>query len=200
LLKAARLEENLHAAWTQRHKMTKRLLCSVCLRILRLVPPLLLLVTPAGPESPKPDLLLFSANVITMNPRQPAAQAIAIQQGRIAWVGSSEEAERLFGREIPRMDLHGSTVMPGIIYAHSHLVELGKSLVRLNLKDVPTAQEAVERVKNRVASAAPGEWILGWGWDEGKWAAEYPDNQALSRASPNNPVFLTGLHGFASWA
>src|SRR5262249_48688470 len=73
-------------------------------------------------------------------------------------------------------------------------------LLRLNLKDVTREQEAVDRVRQRVASAAPGEWILGWGWDEGKWAAAYPNNQALSRISPHNPVFLTGLHGFASWA
>ncbi|HET9839394.1 MAG TPA: amidohydrolase, partial [Candidatus Angelobacter sp.] len=48
--------------------------------------------------------------------------------------------------------------------------------------------------------AQPGEWILGWGWDEGKWAAHYPDNEALSRASPRNPVYLVGLHSFAAWA
>jgi predicted amidohydrolase YtcJ len=180
-------------------EMTKSLSHSTRLRILRLAS-ILLFVTSAGPETPKPDLLLVNANVITMNPKQPASQAIAIQQGQIAWVGSNEEGSKLFGREVPRMDLHGSTVLPGFIDAHTHLLELGKSLLRLNLKDVPNEQEAVEQVRKRVASAAPGEWILGWGWDEGKWAAEYPDNKALSRVSPNNPVFLTGLHGFASWA
>jgi predicted amidohydrolase YtcJ len=41
---------------------------------------------------------------------------------------------------------------------------------------------------------------LGWGWDEGKWAAHYPTNQALSEISPNNPVYLVGLHSFAAWA
>lgn len=183
----------------KRGEMIKRLRNSVSFRILWLVP-LLLLVTSAGPESPQPDLLLFNANVITMNSRQPTSQAVAIRQGRIAWLGSDEEGRKLFSRKIPRMDLHGSTVLPGIIDAHTHLLELGKSLLRLNLRDVRTEQEAVEQVKKRVASAGPGEWILGWGWDEGKWAAAYPNNQALSRVSPNNPVLLTGLHGFASWA
>lgn len=173
-----------------------------CFQILRFVP-LLLLVTAAAlqsaPQSTRPDLLLFNANIVTMNSRQPTAQAIAIQRGRIVWVGGNEESRKLFSRTIPRMDLGGSTVLPGIIDAHTHLLELGKSLLRLNLKDVTTQQQAVDRVRKRVASAAPGEWILGWGWDEGKWAAAYPDNRALSRVSPNNPVVLTGLHGFASW-
>src|SRR5262249_22279983 len=43
-------------------------------------------------------------------------------------------------------------------------------------------------------------WILGWGWDEGKWASHYPTNKSLNEVSPDNPVFLVGLHGFAAWA
>ena len=160
---------------------------------------LLAVTPPAAAQSPQPDLLVVNAHVITMNPRQPAAEAIAIRQDRIVWVGTNAETKK-FGSKVRRLDLHGATVLPGIIDAHTHLVELGKSLLRLNLKDMATPEEAVSRVKKRAASAAPGEWILGWGWDEGKWASAYPDNQALSTVSPNNPVLLTGLHSFASWA
>jgi predicted amidohydrolase YtcJ len=151
-------------------------------------------------NQPLPDLLLFHARVVTMNPAMPSAQAIAITGDRIIWVGTDAEAQKRFPSVKNRMDLRGVTVMPGIIDAHTHLFELGKSLLRLNLKDVATEQEAVARVRERAATAQPGEWILGWGWDEGKWAAHYPDNEALSRASPKNPVYLVGLHGFASWA
>ena len=125
-----------------------------CFQILRFVP-LLLLVTAAAlqsaPQSTRPDLLLFNANIVTMNSRQPTAQAIAIQRGRIVWLGGNEESRKLFSRTIPRMDLGGSTVLPGIIDAHTHLLELGKSLLRLNLKDVTTQQQAVDRVRKRVA-------------------------------------------------
>src|SRR5215813_102454 len=161
---------------------------------------LLLSAFSAGQQSPPPDLLLINGHVITMDRNQPSAQAIAIRQDRIVWVGKNEEARKLFGDKIGRVDLHGATVLPGIIDAHTHLVELGKSLLRLNLKDVASPEAAVEMVKKQVASTRTDEWILGWGWDEGKWASAYPDNEALSRASPNNPVLLTGLHGFASWA
>jgi predicted amidohydrolase YtcJ len=135
-----------------------------------------------------------------MNPARPSAQAIAITDGRITWVGSDTQAQKLFPSPKRRVDLGGATVMPGIIDAHTHMFELGKSLLRLNLKDVGTEEEVVARVRVKAASAAPGEWILGWGWDEGKWASHYPDNEALSDASPDNPVFLVGLHSFAAWA
>jgi predicted amidohydrolase YtcJ len=167
----------------------------------------------------QPDLLLFHGRVVTMAPnpvtptggvppvaarpvtgaRAPSQQAIAIAGDRILWVGSDAEAQELFPSVKKRIDLRGATVLPGIIDAHTHLFELGKSLLRLNLKDVASEEEAVARVRERVRSAPPGEWILGWGWDEGRWAAHYPDNEALSRAALDNPVYLVGLHGFAAW-
>lgn len=146
------------------------------------------------------DLLLRNAHIVTMDQTRPAAQAMAIQGGRIVWLGGNEEEERLFAGTSRIIDLHGATVLPGVIDAHTHLISLGESLLRLNLKDVATEEEVVERVKQKAASTAPNEWILGWGWDEGKWASHYPTNEALSAVSPNNPVYLIGLHGFAAWA
>src|SRR5213594_4084462 len=146
------------------------------------------------------DLLLINARIITMEQTRPAAEAIAIQGDRIAWVGTAAEARRRFPDASQIIDLHGATVLPGLIDAHVHLLSLGQSLLRLNLKDVADEKEAVALVKQRVATAAAGEWIVGWGWDEGKWASHYPTNEALSDVSPNNPVFLVGLHSFAAWA
>ena len=161
---------------------------------------LLLPASPALAQVSNADLLLLDARVITMNEKQPSAQAIAIRADRIVWVGSNDEAKRLYPKPARTIDLHGATILPGIIDAHTHLINLGQSLVRLNLKDAATEKEMVERVKNRVASAAPDEWILGWGWDEGKWASNYPSNRLLSEISPKNPVFLVGLHTFAALA
>jgi predicted amidohydrolase YtcJ len=146
------------------------------------------------------DLLLVNGHVITLDKNKPAAEAIAIQGDRITWIGSTADARRQFSAAKQIIDLQGATVLPGLIDAHVHLLALGQSLLRLNLKDVPDEQTAVSLVKQRAANTPPGEWIVGWGWDEGKWAAHYPDNQSLSEASPNNPVFLAGLHSFAAWA
>ena len=158
------------------------------LRVLRLVAVLLAFLSSSQPSSPSPsaDLLLLHAHIITMDSARPAAQAIAIHAGRFAWVGSDNEARTRFPAT-HTLDLQGATVLPGIIDAHTHLIELGKSLLRLNLKDVATEKEVVERVKQKVASTAPNEWILGWGWDEGKWASDYPTNQALDGVSRTTP-------------
>jgi len=172
-------------------------------RMRGLIATALLLFSPvaAAPRQPsKADLLLVNARVITMNTKQPSAEAIAIKDGRILWTGNAAAAKRLFREAGQVIDLGGATVLPGIIDAHTHLMSLGESFLRLNLKDVATEQEAVERVRRRASTTQPGQWILGWGWDEGRWAGHYPTNTALSEAAPNNPVFLVGLHSFAAWA
>jgi predicted amidohydrolase YtcJ len=161
---------------------------------------LFLFVSSLSAQSSSADLLLLNAHVVTMYDKQPSAEAIATEGDRIVWVGSTNEAKRLYPKPARTVDLHGRTVLPGIIDAHTHLINLGESLIRLNLKDIPTEKGIIERVKQRVASTAPGEWILGWGWDEGKWASHYPTKEALSAATPSNPVFLVGLHTFAAWA
>ncbi|HJS99269.1 MAG TPA: amidohydrolase [Terriglobales bacterium] len=175
-----------------------RLQIPICVLVVLILLPLA--KSRSSPVPPTPGLLLLNAHVITMSAGQPTAEAVAVSGDRIAWVGSAAEARRLYPGAARVLDLHGATVLPGIIDSHTHLMELGKSLMRLNLKDVPSDKEAVEQVRQRVATATPGDWILGWGWDEGKWAAHYPDNRALSAVSPNNPVYLVGLHTFAAWA
>ncbi len=169
--------------------------------LLILVTALLAPTPSASTQTPaKPDLLLLNAHIITMNPRNPSAEAVAVKDGRIAWVGSTADAKTLFGNATETLDLAGATVLPGIIDAHAHLMSLGESFLKLDLKGITTPEEVARRVKEKAATVRSGEWILGWGWDEGKWASNYPTHELLTDAAPTNPVFLTGLHSFAAWA
>ena len=68
------------------------------------------------------DLLLLNAHIVTMDRTRPTAQAMAIQGDRIVWLGENEEAQRLFSGTSRIIDLHGATVLPGIIDAHTHLI------------------------------------------------------------------------------
>ena len=92
---------------------------------------LLLALVPLGPAQAQPpanpDLLLTNGNVLTMDPQRPRAEAVAVRDGRIAWVGSGAEATRLFPKPSRAIDLQGATVLPGIIDAHGHLLSLGES-------------------------------------------------------------------------
>jgi predicted amidohydrolase YtcJ len=153
---------------------------------------------PSAAEPPL-DLLVVNAHVVTMNPKQPSTDAIAVSGDRIVWLGATDDARRRYPTTAA-LDLGRATVIPGIIDAHTHLLSLGESLIKINLKNLPTEKEIAQRIGQQALATPRGQWILGWGWDEGKWAANYPSNAALSAATPDHPVFLVGLHGFAGWA
>lgn len=129
----------------------------------------------------------------------PDAEAVAVRGDRIVFVGSLRDAERFRGPATKTIDLAGATLVPGLVDSHTHVAELGSNLARVNLVGVTTEAEAVERVAARARSVPKGQWVLGYGWDEGAWATHYPTMALLSDKIPDHPVFLRSLHGFAAW-
>ena len=99
------------------------------------------------------------------------------------FAGSRTEADSSAATQ-RRCAIRGATVLPGLIESHVHLENLGASLERVNLVGVKTETEAVDRVAARASSVPKGEWIIGWGWDEGAWASNYPDMRLLNGRAP----------------
>jgi len=132
---------------------------------------------------------------------QPDAEAIAIDGGIIVAVGSNQEILQLISKTTEKIDLKGATVIPGLHDSHVHIAELGQILSRVNLIDVATPQEAIEKLLKSIKerNIPKGEWIIGQGWDEGAWANNYPNREMLDTYFPENPVLLKSLHGFAVW-
>jgi len=129
----------------------------------------------------------------------PDAEAIAVRGGEIIFVGTTADAEKYQGPSTEVIDLEGATVVPGLVDSHVHIQGLGANLERVNLMGIETEREAVELVRLRAQEIPPGDWVVGWGWDEGAWANRYPTMDILSELVPDHPVFLSGLHGFAAW-
>jgi len=130
---------------------------------------------------------------------RPDAEAVAIRDGEILFVGNDQEALAFKDNSSRVVDLAGATVIPGLVDSHTHVFGLGALLDKVNLVDVATEEEAVALIVERAKSVPEGEWIVGRGWDEGAWANAYPDKALLSSAVPNHPVFMESLHSFAGW-
>lgn len=144
------------------------------------------------------DLVFTNGRIYTVDATRPMASALAVRGSRIVFVGSDTEAKALTGAATRVIDLQGKTVIPGIIDAHAHLLGLGTSLRNVNLVGATSYAEVVSRVAARSRTVKPGEWILGHGWDQTRWAnSEFPTHQELSRALPNNPVVLSRIDGHA---
>ncbi|MGH7569152.1 MAG: amidohydrolase [Gemmatimonadales bacterium] len=148
---------------------------------------------------PAADLVVTNARIYTADGTRPLAEALAVREGRIAFVGSARGAEALVGPRTERLDLAGRTVIPGMVDAHAHLLGLGQALRRVDLVGTRTYEAVVARAVQRARTARPGEWIQGRGWDQNDWPdTRFPTHEALSRAVPNNPVYLTRVDGHAA--
>ncbi|HEY7698857.1 MAG TPA: amidohydrolase, partial [Vicinamibacteria bacterium] len=155
-----------------------------------------------APSGPPADLVLLHGKIVTVDDAKPEAQALAARAGRIVAVGSDAEIEPCVGDGTRVIDLAGMLAVPGFIEGHGHYMSYGASLMELELRDARSWEEIVERVKKAVASAAPGEWIVGRGWHQDKWEHRpepnvegLPVHQTLTAVSPENPVFLSHTSG-----
>lgn len=166
-----------------------------------LTPALLTLAHVAAAQRPAPasaDLIVTNARIYTVDDGHPLASALAVRDGLVAYVGSEREVLTLRGPNTRMIDAHGNTVLPGIVDAHAHLLNLGFSLGNVNLADTRSYDEVIRRVTDRLPSVPAGKWIQGRGWDQNKWGdTRFPTHDALTRATPNNPVALTRIDGHA---
>ena len=145
------------------------------------------------------DLVITDARIYTVDENRPVAEAMAIRGGRVAFVGSERGAMALRGPGTRVVDLDGRTVIPGMIDAHAHLLNLGTSLRNVDLVGTSSYDEVIERVVARAREVPAGTWIIGRGWDQNDWTdTRFPTHEALSRAVPDHPVYLTRVDGHAA--
>ena len=137
------------------------------------------------------DLALMGGNVLTMNPSQPYAEAIAIKDDRIVKVGTNEAISRWIGKNTKGISLNGKTVVPGFIDTHIHVADFGRFLTWLDLCDVKSIKEMQNSLRKRTQKTVRGKWIIGRGWDQNCFAEKrLPTRADLDEASPDNPAIL----------
>jgi predicted amidohydrolase YtcJ len=158
----------------------------------------LLAVALSGRLSAQADLIVLNARIYTADATRPVAEALAVRDGRIAFVGSARGALALAGPRTERLDAAGRTVIPGMVDAHAHLLGLGQALRTVDLVGTRSYDEVIMRVREQAARTPAGEWVRGRGWDQNDWAdTRFPTHDALSRAVPDHPVYLTRVDGHA---
>jgi len=162
---------------------------------------LLLTFSPAGTKVAPGTLIFTNANIYTGSDRQPNAQAIAVRNDRIVYVGTAAGAKEYQGANTRVIDLHGATVLPGMTDAHYHFIGVGAREMNLNLEGITNLQDFLAKVKMRVDQAKPDEWVTGRGWIETFWTPPvFPTRWDLDKIAPHNPVFLTRADGHGAVA
>ena len=147
------------------------------------------------------DLVLRHTTVYTVNERRTMAQAVAVQAGRIVFVGNDAGVAPFIGPGTKVLDLAGSFVYPGFVDAHAHFPAIGEREMALNLEGTRTKAAFLAKVESAVKTAKPGAWVTGRGWIETFWSPPaFPSRQDLDAIAPNNPILLERADGHAAIA
>jgi hypothetical protein len=151
-----------------------------------------------------PATVYSGGDILTMVGDQPQyVEALAVRDGRIVAVGSKSDVVKAAGGRLQQIDLAGKTLLPGFIDAHSHILNYADSLAQGNLAPQPIGK--ITRIADLVAEmqrlqretkAAPGEWLIGQGYDQDFLVEKrHPTADDLDAAFPENPVVLLHASG-----
>ncbi len=145
--------------------------------------------------------LFHNADIRTLDADKARAEAMVVgEDGRILALG---KAVRL-ARDYPaarQHDLGGGVVLPGLIDAHGHLLNLGLALMSVDLMGAKSKDEVIQRLHRFAATLPEGAWLTGRGWDQNLWPeAQFPTAADLDEAFPERPVWLRRVDGHAAWA
>lgn len=126
--------------------------------------------------------------------------AIRIENDKIAEVYQKPNTLKLSKADTV-INGEGKTLLPGLIDAHGHVLNYGLSLMRADLRESTSEQNAVEMAKSFADENPNQQWILGRGWNQERWTNNhFPSAKTLDQLFGNQPVYLTRVDGHAGWA
>ncbi|KXH87024.1 amidohydrolase [Sporosarcina sp. HYO08] len=148
----------------------------------------------------KIDVMIKNANIVTLDEQNTIAKSLIVSKGTIVKIFSEAEPN-LDDYEVSNarvIDLEGATLLPGFIDTHSHLFMYGQMLNNIDCRspENKTIADVVGKVREKAAEAQPGEWIMGWGYDDTLLAEKrHPTRFDLDQVAPDNPVYLRHISG-----
>ena len=151
-----------------------------------------------------PDLVVFNAQVYTMDPAAPRAEAFAVSGGRFTAVGGNAEIRSLAGKSTRTLDAEGMTIVPGFVDTHNHA--RGTTLLYDVLVGNPyevefvTIASIVEKLRAKARETSAGTWVEGFFFDDTKLKDDRPlDRHDLDRVSTEHPVVVRHRGGHTSF-
>ncbi|MEG1311671.1 MAG: amidohydrolase [Romboutsia sp.] len=142
--------------------------------------------------------IYFNGKVITVNEENSVMQAILVQEGRIAKVGTNDEVLALKDETTELVDLEGKAVVPGFVDPHGHIVAISQTLLLVQLQEVNSKEEYKETLRKSLAESPKkdGEWLIGFGYDNSKFEDNlHPTKFDLDEISSEVPIMTTHASG-----
>ncbi|MDT3697335.1 MAG: amidohydrolase [Ignavibacterium sp.] len=137
----------------------------------------------------------INGKVFTVNENQPLAQAVVVQDNKILFVGTNDEAKKFIDKNTNVVDLDGKLMLPGFNDNHVHFLTGGFYLLGIDLRPANSTSEFKQILKD-YAAKYPRKWITGGYWDHEKWEVkDLPTKEMIDAVVSNQPVFVERLDG-----
>jgi predicted amidohydrolase YtcJ len=144
-------------------------------------------------QNPVADRIYLNAKIWTGDEANPKAEAIAIKDSVILYVGS--DYQPYAGSQTKLIDLQGKMMVPGFIDNHVHFLDGGYFLANINLRDVKSEAGFISVFRHYTDSAKGKSWIQGGNWDHEAWGGELPRASWIDSISGEHPVFINRYDG-----
>ena len=145
------------------------------------------------------DMLISNARIYTVDSNFSLAEAMAIKDGKILAVGSSDSLKNAFDAK-ETIDAKGQFIYPGFIDAHTHFFRYAMGLQTVDLVGTSSWEDILQKLQKFAAENKDG-WLIGRGWDQNDWPVkEFPTKEKLDQLFGTRPVFLTRVDGHAAIA
>ncbi len=148
-----------------------------------------------APAAKLADVIYMNGNVWTGVEGGRRAEAVAIGDDRLLYVGDDDGAAKFRADATEIVDLGGKFVAPGFIDNHTHFLLGGFGLASVDLRGAATREEFVRRIGDYAKTREPGEWILNGGWDHELWGGEMPTRDWIDPLTGSTPVFVVRTDG-----
>lgn len=149
------------------------------------------------------DTIYHGGDVVTIDDKNPLAEAVAVKEGRILAVGSKVDVLKLKGANTKVVDLGGKALLPGFVDAHGHCFQTGLQAASANLLPAPDhrvndidALQSELKAWAQTANAKKYGMILGFGYDDAQLSQQrHPTRQDLDEVSGDLPVLIIHQSG-----
>jgi len=164
----------------------------------RLLAPLLALAAPVAAHA---DALIDNVNGMTLDEKGHVVRFTGLMMNREGKISLVLTRDQKRPKKVDwKIDMGGKTLVPGMIDGHGHVMGLGVQLLRLDLSETNSLDEALAKIR-AYAAANPSKWIVGGGWNQERWKlGRFPTAAELDSAVGNRPVWLERVDGHAGWA
>ncbi|MDB5119403.1 MAG: Amidohydrolase 3 [Sphingobacteriales bacterium] len=145
-------------------------------------------------------LIIYNANIVTLDDAKPTAEAVAIANDKIIAIGNTNEILKLKTPSSKVIDAKGRTVIPGLFDSHLHVIRAGRFYnTELRWDGVKTLKRALQMLKEQAARTPKGQWVrVVGGWNEYQFAEKrLPTLAEINKATGDVPTFVLYLYGTA---